>query len=1038
MHNNGFINACIDRGRTVVLLLIMILVMGVWAFNNIAKEKEPDVQIPFIYVSMTHTGISPEDAERMLVRPMEAELKSIEGVKEMTAYASEGRASVTLEFNPGFDSDKALNDVRERVDIAKSELPDETNEPKVNEVNLSLFPVLNVILTGDLPERSLISVAKNLRDRLEKLPNVLEVDIGGDREEAVEIIIEPKFIESYGLTLETLSNIANGFNRLVAAGALDAKNGRFSIKVPGLLENLNDILSLPLKVNGDAVITVRDVATIKKTYKDRTGYARSNGKRAIVLEVSKRTGTNLIETIEQVKQVINAEKEFLPSKLNIEYSQDQSENIIDMLNDLKNNIILAVLLVMLVILIFVGLRSAALITVAIPGAFLIGILILFFLQLTINIVVLFSLILSIGMLVDSAIVVCEMADKKIAQGIKPRRAYMQAAEYVKWPLIASTATTLVVFMPLLFWPGIVGQFMKYMPITLIATLSGSLLMALVFLPTLGSLFGTPKKLNQNKQTQEQNAQTGDISQVKGFTGSYYKVLKKILSFGGLFTATIFILLIVVYSYYAKFGTGVEFFPDIEPENSQVQIQARGNLSIDEKDAIVKQVEERIFKLKDEVRVFYSRTGTMGEGGQQSLTPDTIGVIQMEYADWQKRRKSKQINQEIRELTSDIGGIIVKTQNEQAGPGSAKPIEIDIGSRNPKLLDKALKQLKEVLSSTKGIIDIEDNSPVPEIEWEMQLDRQMAAKFGNNVSTIGSFIRFITNGLVATTYRPDDSDDEVDILIRFPKEDRNLATLNALKIVTAQGAVPASNFVTRIAKPKVGTINRTEGLRTFTITANVEDGVLADSALNQIKETLRKAGIDKRILISFKGDDEEQKEAGAFLSGAFVLALFCMALILVTQFNSLYYMFIILSAVLLSTVGVLLGLIITNQPFGIVMCGVGIISVAGIVVNNNIIFIDTFKKLKEDNMDITEALLRTGVQRLRPILLTAGTTVLGLVPMVLGMNIDFFALDITFGAPSGQWWKQLATAIAGGLSFATVLTLFLTPCLLLIGEKFSRH
>lgn len=1036
---DAFIDACIGRGRTIILILLMIFVLGISAFKNIPKEREPDVQIPFIFVSMHHEGISPEDAERLLIRPMEAELRSIEGVKEMTAYATEGQASVTLEFNAGFNSEKALSDVREKVDIAKAELPDDTDEPAVNEVNLSLFPVVNVILKGSVPERALVTIARDLRDKIEQIPNVLDVDIAGDRENAVEIILDPMLIESYGLTAEILAAVSTGFNRLVASGALDTSKGRYAIKVPGLLENLDDILSLPLKVNGDAVVTVRDIATIRKTFKDPQGYARMNGEPAIVLEVSKRTGTNLIDTIAQVKQVVEEEKLFLPEQITVAYSQDKSERILDMLNDLQNNIILAVLLVMVVIIYFIGMRSATLITISIPGAFLIGILILQSLHLTLNIVVLFSLILSIGMLVDAAIVVCEMADRKMTDGMSHKQAYSVAAKYMKWPLIASTATTLVVFMPLLFWPGIVGQFMQYLPITLIATLSGSLLMALIFVPTLGTSLATKRNPDPMVLKHIQITEVGNLDDLGGFAGKYARALKWVLSHAKKFTFVILAILVGVYFYYGMFGTGVEFFPKIDPDNGQVQIQARGNLSVDEKDALVKEVEDRILGMDNEVRVFYGRSGAQSgsKGGQ--LSADTIGVIQMEFTNWQHRRKADDINAEIQQRTSDLGGIIVKAQGEKSGPGNAKPIEIQISSRYPELLEPAVEKLLSIMQTVDGLVDIEDNRPIPEIEWEMDLDREMAARFGSNVSTVGNFIKFITNGLIAATYRPDDSDDEVDILVRFPEEKRNLSMLDALKVVTPDGIIPASNFVTRTPRPRVGTIHRTDGYRVLTVQADVAPGVLADSKVREIQAALKNLTLDPLVNIRFKGDDADQKEASSFLAGAFILALFCMALILVTQFNSLYDMAIILSAVFLSTVGVLIGLLITGQPFGIVMCGVGVISVSGIVVNNNIIFIDTYKKLRAANIATKEALMRTGVQRLRPILLTSGTTVLGLIPMVLGMNIDFFTREITFGAPSGQWWRQLSTTIAGGLSFATVLTLFLTPSLLLIGDTwFNRN
>jgi multidrug efflux pump len=1030
---DNFIEACINRYRTVILILLLVFVVGVSSYINIPKERDPDVKIPFIITTMTHEGISPEDAERLLIKPMEKELRAIEGVKEMTAYATEGRASVTLEFNAGFDSEKALSDVREKVDLAKAELPTETEEPDVKEINLSLFPVINVIIGGDVTERALVSTARDLRDTIEELSNVLEVNIAGDREEAVEIVIDPMMIESHQITLTEMSQIANGFNSLVAAGALDNGNGRYSVKVPGLLEGLNDILSLPIKTSGDSVITVRDIATIKKTFKDPTGYARANGKKSIVLEVSKRTGTNVIETINQVKETVAKEKKFWPDTIDVTYSGDKSGTISEMLNDLENNIILAVLLVMIVIIYFVGMRSALLVTIAIPGAFLLGVLFIDSIGLTVNIVVLFSLILSIGMLVDSAIITCEMADRKMSEGLSNKEAYTEAAKYMKWPIIASTATTLVVFTPLLFWPGIVGQFMQYMPITLIATLTGSLLMAIIFIPTLGCIL--PFKHKPSKEVVEviQITEKGSLDSLKGFSSIYHKLLKLVVNYAGTFALIIFLTLCSVYGYYMKFGTGVEFFPDIEPDSSQIQVRARGNLSVEEKDKLVKKVEERILDVEG-VRVFYAKSGTM-EGGK-GIPEDAIGVINIEYSDWRYRPKAHEIVKEIKRRTEGMAGIIINAQDEQAGPGAAKPIELEISSRKPELLEPAITKILEKMSQIKGLVDVEDTRPIPGIEWKMEIDRAMAYKFGSNVNMLGSFIKFITNGLKVTSYRPNDTDDDVDILVRYPEKHRNLDALDNLKVVTEEGMVPASNFVQRKAEPKVDTIQRTNGVRVMSIKADVKQGVLADTKVNQTKQMLEELDKNRDISYRFKGDEEQQNEAQEFLSKAFILALFCMALILVTQFNSIYYMLIILSAVFLSTVGVILGLIVTNQPFGIVMCGVGVISLSGIVVNNNIIFIDTYQKLRNAGMEAKEALLRTGIQRLRPILLTAGTTVLGLLPMVFAVNIDFMTRDVTFGAPSSQWWRQLSTSIAGGLTFATILTLFFTPALLMLGARFS--
>ncbi len=1031
------INAAIGRSRAVILVFLLILISGTSAYINIPKESDPDVKIPLIYVSMSHEGISPEDAERLLIRPMEKELRGIEGVKEVVGIGNQGSASIKIEFFAGLDSNKALTDVRDKVDLVKPDLPDDTDEPIITEINLSLFPVINVILTSNIPERSFLKIARRLRDRIEEISSVLNVEIAGDREEAVEIVIKPEMLESYNLTSSLIDFVARN-NLLIAAGDMDAEQaGKYVVKVPGLLENINDIINLPIKVSGDSIVTVGDIATIKKSYKDVSGFARVNGKPALVLEVSKRIGENVIETIEQVKTIVLEDSQLWPEGINISYAQDSSDRIKDMLSDLQNNVIFATLLVLIVIIAFIGIKSAGLIAIAIPGAFLIGILVLSFLGLTMNIVVLFALILSIGMLVDSAIIVVEYANRKMIDGMSYKLAYGEAARRMAWPIIASTITTLLVFAPLLFWPGIMGQFMKYLPLTLMATLSGSLLMALIFIPTLGSWLGKIKKFDSKTIYRIKAGETGNLDDIGGLTGRYVSTLNHVLNFPIKFIFIIMSMLVVLFYVYFGFIAKTEFFPTVEPDNARVIVRARGNLSTIEKDNIVKEVESYIYDMRDEVKVIYSRSGHMG-GQSNELAEDVIGIIMLEFQDWNERRKADDILADIKSKTEHLAGIIIEARKEKGGPSTGRPISLEIASKFPELIEPVAIKILNFMNSMEGVSDIEDSRPVPAIEWKIDVDRSIAARFGVDLAIIGNFVKLVTNGMKITTYRPDDNDNEIDILLRFPAEDRGLAQLDRLRAITSSGAIPISNFVERKAQPKIGKIMRVDGARVITIKADVEAGILVSDKLKEMQEEFKKiykAGeIDPRVQLRFKGEDKDQKETMNFLASAFILALFGMTLVLLVQFNSIYYTFIIMSAVFLSTAGVVAGLIITAQPFGIVMCGVGTIALSGIVVNNNIIFIDTYKSLCNMGMDKREALLRTGAQRLRPILLTAGTTVLGLIPMVTAMNINFFTREITFGAPSTQWWQQLSTSIAGGLTFATILTLFLTPCLIYIGER----
>ncbi|MCC3306258.1 efflux RND transporter permease subunit [Sneathiella sp. HT1-7] len=1032
---NAIIDAAINRSRTVISALLLILVAGAYAYIDIAKESDPDINIPIIYVSMTHEGISPEDGERLLIRPMELELRSIEGVKEMTASASEGHASVTLEFDAGFDVDKALQDVREKVDLAKTELPQETDDPTVNEVNFALFPVIVVTLSGDVPLRTLIKLAKELEDRVEGLPGVLEADIGGDREEVLEVIIDPVKLESYKISNAELANAVVSNNKLIAAGSMDTGKGRFAIKVPGLYKNASDVLDIPVKVNNEGVVTLRDVTEVRRTFKDADSYARLNGRPAVALEIKKRVGENIIETIEAVKLAVAEEQSYWPENVVVTFSQDRSEDIRNMLLDLQNNIISAIILVMIVVISALGVRTAGLVGLSIPGSFLIGILYMYLIGLTINIVVLFGLILAVGMLVDGAIVVTEFADRKMAEGVHRRQAYALAAKRMAWPIIASTATTLAVFMPLMFWPGVVGEFMKYLPLTLITTLTGSLLMALIFVPTLGSVFGRAGSTNSKSLAALAAAESGDILSLGGLTGRYVRFLAVCIKHPAKIVVLGLVTLVGVQIYYATHGNGVEFFPEVEPEMALVYVHARGNMSTDEKDLLVGQVEQEILKL-DDFEGLYTRSGTTGGG--QNVSEDVIGIIQIEFKDWQERRPVEEIFTDIRERTAHLTGIVVEARKPDNGPPTGKHVQIQLSSRNPDLLPIEIEKIRHHLeTNVSDLIDLEDSRPIPGIEWQVTVDRSQAGRFGADIQTVGKTIQLVTNGIKADEYRPNDADDEIDIRLRFPDDKRSIDQLDNLRVMTTNGMVPISNFVTREARQKVGTISRSDSRRIMTVKANVAAGVLVDDKVQEIQAWIQnEANINPEVSYVFKGQDEEQKKAGEFLGKAFAVALFIMAIILVTQFNSFYHAFLILTAVIMSTIGVFVGLIITGQPFGIVMTGVGVIALAGIVVNNNIVLIDTYAHLRKQGMEAMEAVLRTGAQRLRPVMLTTVTTIFGLLPMTLQINIDFVSREVVTGAPSSQWWVQLSTAVAFGLTFATLLTLIMTPSLLMLGANVS--
>ncbi len=1021
---HAIIQAAFSRDRAVILLLMFFLLSGILAYRAIPKEAEPDVAIPIIYVSMNHEGISPEDSERLLIRPMETELQSIPGVKKITSTASESHGSVTLEFDAGFDPSTALADVREKVDIAKSTLPSDTDDPVVQEINVALFPVLTVSLAGPIPERSLLRIARNLKEKIEAQKGVLEVNIGGEREEVLEIIVDPVVMETYNVRYDELFGLIQNNNLLVAAGAIDTGAGRMVLKVPGVIEDVQDILSMPVKVNGDTVITFGNVASVSRTFKDPQGFARVDGQPALALEVSKRIGANIIETNQGIRDLVTEQQQFWPASIEVQFHQDKSTQIRTMLSDLQNNILSGVILVMIVIIAALGVRSALLVGLAIPGSFLAGILVLYSVGFTMNVVVLFSLILVVGMLVDGAIVVIELADRNLKSGMSRRNAYMAAAKRMSWPIVASTATTLAVFFPVIFWPGLVGQFMKFLPMTVIICLIASMFMALVFIPVLGGSFGGDKPGNISSKS--------NTTKLSAFTKGYGHLLAKLLRWPILTLLAAIAFLVGSYVLYGFLGKGVVFFPSTEPEIAQVQIHARGDLSMIEKDRLVRQVEERLLPM-EEIKSVYAKSmsGAVGEPG---LSADVIGIIQLEFTDWDTRRKAKVIMEEMREMTSNIPGTIIEFREQEDGPASGKPINIEISSNNPDKLLEATAYIHSVLREVGGFVDTEDNLPLPGIEWRLNVDREQAARYGADVALLGNAVQMITNGIRVAGYRPDDSDAELDIRVRFPLSERKLERLDQLLVPTNSGMIPITNFVTLEPAPKTGIVNRVNTQRVITVQSGVAEGKLPTDQLKAVQEALANGPIDPEVNINFTGENEDQLETMLFLVNAFAAALFLMALCLIIQFNSIFQTIVVLSAIVFSTSGVLLGLIISQQPFGIVMVGLGIIALAGIVVNNNIVLIDTYNQFRKSGYEPRDAALRTGLLRLRPVFLTAITTILGLIPMVLSLNIDIFNRVLQFGAPSTMWWTQLASAIAGGLAFATILTLVLTPCLLVLGDR----
>jgi len=1223
----GVVDWAASRARMVLAFIVLSLVAGAVAYISLPKEGEPDIEIPTLVISLPFPGISAADSETLLIQPMETELADLDGLNKMTATAAEGYANVVLEFEFGWNKTQVMADVRDAMDSAEADFPDGYEQYTLDEFNFSEFPIIIVNLTGPVPERTITRVAKDLQDDIEAMDAVLEASIVGSRDEMVEVIIDPLRLEAYNVTAGELITVVQNNNQLIAAGEIETDQGAFAVKIPSSFNETRDIYDLPVKTNGDRVVTLGDLAQINLTFEDRTSTARFNGEDTVALQVVKRKGFNLIDTATAVK-VLVAEKagewpEGLQVAVEVGTSNDQSREVASMVGQLQGSVLTAIALVMIVSLAFLGPRASVLVGFAIPTSFLLCFVLLAIMGISISNIVMFGLILSVGMLVDGAIVVVEYADKRQQAGVGPMRSYVEAARRMFWPVVSSTATTLCAFLPMLFWPGVPGEFMGMLPVTLIFVLSASLIVALIYLPVMGGVLG--RMIDALSAAVARIAKlpilahlglfflaaaflapTAGIQPLMGRGGAllgamdqqdiwgsvlpaFFNVflvglgLTAILIsaisgavmgllavfaifsrvFGGVgwvlraifgrrarkvrsgyqrsaFGYTIqgivgnpvmplvmigfvFVFVGTTLIYFINNNRGVEFFVATEPEQALVYVLARGNLSLEEKDALLNQA-EAVINAHPGIRSAFAFAGDGGlnanTGGAQSPN-DSIGQIQLETIPWDERPDAMEpwftvpfinytVMREIKaadfdgdtvleELSTELAkipGIKTDVQALAQGPASAKPVHLRIKGDDWQNLMDAAGLARQKFDTTPGMIKIEDTRPLPGIDWQIDVDVQKAGRYGADVATVGAMVQLVTRGLLLDTMRVDTSDEEIEIRVRLPEDDRVLSTLDTLKVRTSDGLVPLANFITRTPVAELAQINRVDQKRYFDVKADVLDGLVkavrpeenpegpgarAGTHLAYLKvdpqgpivapnrtryalyKTLPGAeGIDLETAIEggelnivpvnpseriaelttwletspfatgleyeWTGDQEDQAESGAFLGQAFMGALGLMFIILLAQFNSIYNSLLVLGAVILSTTGVLIGMLVMGQPFSIIMTGTGIVALAGIVVNNNIVLIDTYQEY-EKYMPRIEAIIRTAQDRIRPVLLTTITTMAGLAPMMFGLSLDFGNGGYTVDSPTALWWKQLATAVVFGLGIATVLTLMVTPSLL---------
>ncbi len=1030
------LEAILRRPRVVLTMMVVLVIAGIASYISLPKEARPNIEVPVFYIAIPLQGVSPEDGERLLLKPMEEKLRGLDGIKEITGIAAQGFAAIIVEFEAEIDTRKASRDVREKVDLARASLPASAEDPVVSEVNLNLFPTLLVALSGDVPERTLYRYAKQLQDQIETIPTVLEANLSGQREELLEVNIDELKLEAYKVSQLELITAVTRNNRLVAAGAIDAGKGRFNVKVPGLFATAKDVFSVPIKVNGDAVVTLGDIADIRRTFKDPSGFFRINGRPAIGISIVKRLGENIVETNQKVREIVTKTSAAWPDRIHVNFALDESQKIFDVLGSLQSSILTAIALVMVICVAALGMRSALMVGLAIPTSFMLGFLIVNLMGNSINNMLMFGMVLTVGMLVDGAIVITEYADRKMSDGVDRSEAYILAAKRMFWPVVSSTATTLAAFLPMLFWPGVTGKFMSNLPITVIIVLSASLVTAMVFLPVIGRYFGRVNKSTSKNLQALAASETGDLRKLGGFTGVYVRILSGMIKFP-LFVTTIALALIVTsFMMFPKYSNGVTFFVDTEVDQAIVYVRARGNLSIDEQLRLTRKVEKKLITI-DGIETVATKVGgggaggpRIGSGGGLDQPKDVIGQMTIELAEFSSRRRGAVILREAREKTANMAGLIVEIKKREDGPPSGKDIRLQVRANDAATTNAAARRVRAHLEkNVTGLVDITDETPLPGIEWTLEVDRKEAGRYGTDISSVGAIIQLVTNGILVGTYRPDDASDEVDIRVRLPRSERSLERISNMRIRTPNGLVPLSNFVTRKVKPAVDSIVRKDGLVSVYVKANAAEGIDPDTKIAELDSWLKSQSWPADVKFRFRGGDENKKKSQAFLTKAMLASIFLMFIILVTQFNSFYHAILTLSTLVMSVSGVLIGMMVTGQAFSVIMTGTGIIALAGIVVNNAIVLIDTYHVQLKAGTPVREAVLRTAAQRLRPVLLTTVTTIFGLLPMVFQINLGWFERSVQIGSLTSNWWVQLATAISFGLAFATLLTLFLTPVLL---------
>ncbi len=1012
-------NAAIQRRGTVYVLMFIAVVVGIYSYLTLPRESNPDITIPYVLVVTNYEGVASEDVESLITLPIERKLKGLKEVEEIRSVSAEGSSMITIEFHPDVDIDDALQWVRDKVDQAKGDLPNDLEEdPSILEINLSEFPILMVAISGDVGETVLKGVSEELEERIEEIPGVLDVVLTGARERQVRVEFDPDRLAAYRLSFAEILAAIQRENVNIPGGSIDLGEGKYLLRIPGEFTDPNQIDNLVMVTRDGRPIYYKDVATVDFTFEDRLSHARLGGQESISLAVKKRTGENIIAVADQVFALLQTARDLVPEGISLEVTLNQSKDIRRMVGELENNILTGLILVVAVLFLFLGLRNSLFVALAIPFAMLLSFMMIQALGMTLNMVVLFSLILALGMLVDNAIVIVENVYRHMQEGNGRIKAARIAASEVGWPVISSTLTTLCAFFPMIFWPGIMGEFMKFLPITLIITLSASLFVALVINPVLcaGFMRLRPTELHPRE----------DRTLIVRL---YRRTLETALDHSLLVALAAFGLLIGVSALYGKFGHGLEFLPDTEPNRAYVEIKAPEGHRLDSTDALVQKV-EKLALAEQDIRFVTAETGVApsGEAGAEIGGQSHMGKVSMEFVERVERHeRSDAVLERLRRSLAGFVGAELKVEKEQHGPPTGPPVNIEISGENIETLEALVAQARQLIADVPGLVDLKDDFARAKPEIQVLVDREKATLLNLSTSDISNMVKAAISGSKLGTYRY--GQDEYDIVVRLPEERRErLADIENLLIPTPGGdPVPLSTVATLRLAAGFGSIRHLDQKRVVTISANTL-GRNSNEVLKEVQQRLVELKIPGGYQLTFSGEQEEQQKAIAFLGKAFLAALFLIALVLVTQFNSLSQTLIVMTSVILSLTGVQIGLLVTITPFGVIMTGIGVISLAGVVVNNAIVLIDYINQLRAQGMPLREALIRAGTVRFRPVMLTAVTTILGLLPMAVGVSFDFRSLSWEIGGESAEWWGPMAVAVIFGLTFATLLTLVVVPVL----------